>query len=164
VPPQPSHTAKFISSSTDQTVNFGARLGSLLGPGDVICLNGDLGAGKTALARGIGQGWGALEAVTSPTFTLIHEHHRQQDAQRLHHVDCYRLQSTADAWSTGLDDMLYGDGIIVIEWPERIASLLPAERLWIALTPLDESQRQINMQATGTRYSDLLRALAAMEI
>src|SRR5258707_11424486 len=88
-----SLTFSLESTSVEQTAYFGARLGKLLGAGDVICLSGPLGAGKTALAAGIAAGWGALEPVNSPTFVFVHEHHRAADALRLYHVDCYRLTS-----------------------------------------------------------------------
>ncbi|NLX11994.1 MAG: tRNA (adenosine(37)-N6)-threonylcarbamoyltransferase complex ATPase subunit type 1 TsaE, partial [Chloroflexi bacterium] len=94
---------QLTSHSVEQTLHLGRALGELLRPGDLICLAGDLGAGKTALTRGIGAGWGAREAVTSPTFTLIHEHRRPQDDQVLYHVDCYRLHGAEDAWNIGLD-------------------------------------------------------------
>lgn len=150
---------QFTSHNVDQTILLGQQLGALLHAGDVFCLSGDLGAGKTALTRGIGAGWGAQEAITSPTFTLIHEHRRSADDQILYHVDCYRLQSAADAWGIGLDDMLYGDHPIVIEWPENIGDALPAERLWIAFAFVDEDQRTLTITAAGSRYQVLLDAL-----
>src|SRR5882724_1986861 len=82
---------KLTSHSVDETVQFGVRLGQRLLGGDVVCLSGDLGAGKTALASGIGKGWGALELVNSPTFVFVHEHRRTDDDVRLYHLDCYRL-------------------------------------------------------------------------
>jgi tRNA threonylcarbamoyladenosine biosynthesis protein TsaE len=159
VPNPDFHTVEFISSSVEQTTQAGYHLGELLAAGDVICLAGDLGAGKTVLARGIGMGWGVLEAVTSPTFTLIHEHHRAQDDQVLYHVDCYRLQGADDAWGIGLEDVLHGDGPVVIEWPEHVQQVLPARRLWIQFTVLDDSQRRITVKAGGQRYQALLEAL-----
>ncbi len=148
---------ELTSHSVEQTVALGARLGQKLIGGDVICLSGDLGAGKTALTTGIGKGWGALEPVNSPTFVFVHEHRRSTDDLRLYHVDCYRLGSLDDAETVGIEDILAGDGIVVIEWPERIEPLLPAERLWIALDILDETtERQITVRATGARYAALL--------
>jgi tRNA threonylcarbamoyladenosine biosynthesis protein TsaE len=152
-------TVEFISHSVEQTSQVGYHLGQLLAPGDVICLAGDLGAGKTVFARGTGMGWGALESVTSPTFTLIHEHHRAQDSRVLYHVDCYRLQSMDDAWGIGLEDVLHGDGSVLIEWPEHVQAVLPAERLWGQFDILDDIQRHITIQAVGQRYQALLEAL-----
>jgi tRNA threonylcarbamoyladenosine biosynthesis protein TsaE len=90
-----------ISHSVEQTQRLGARLGTLLQPGDLICLSGDMGAGKTVFAAGIGKGWGTQTVVTSPTFNLIHEYRRNQDAQRLFHLDCYRLRGASDAEAIG---------------------------------------------------------------
>jgi tRNA threonylcarbamoyladenosine biosynthesis protein TsaE len=148
-----------ISTSVDYTLQLGQQLGAQLASGDVVCLSGDLGAGKTALTRGIAAGWGAQEPVTSPTFTLIHEHRRAQDAQVLYHVDCYRLSGSDDAWGIGLDDMLHSDHVTVIEWPENIRDVLPADRLWIALLFVDDTQRQFTVHATGARYHTMLAAL-----
>lgn len=144
------------SQSVNQTELIGEALGRCLLPGDVVCLSGDLGAGKTALTRGIGRGWGAVEAVTSPTFTLVHEHQRPQDGATLYHIDCYRLESGGDAWTIGLDDMMHGDGVLVLEWPENVQDVLPVERLWITLEIAGESKRQIGWQASGVRYEQLV--------
>lgn len=150
-----------ISQSVAQTEQIGQWLGAQLAAGDLMALSGDLGAGKTALTRGIGAGWGAREAVTSPTFTLMHEHHRAQDDQILYHIDCYRLEAARDAWGIGLEDLLYGNHPLVIEWAENIQALLPAERLWIKLTFLDGIRRHIHITATGERYRALLDHLRA---
>lgn len=148
-----------ISKSVEHTTRLGQQLGALLRGGDVVCLSGDLGAGKTALTRGIGAGWGAQEPITSPSFTLVHEHRRTQDTQLLYHVDCYRLNGADDAWSIGLDDMLHSEHVIVIEWPENIRGVLPSERLWIDLSFVDDTQREFTLRATGTHYQMLLTAL-----
>jgi len=147
----------FVSHSLDQTLAAGAALGKRLAPGDVICLSGDLGAGKTALMGGIGRGWGALEPINSPTFVLIHEHHRAADSVRLYHLDCYRLSSEADAASIGLEDLLTGNDVVVMEWPERVESLLPVERLWIELETLDETTRRLTITGSGPRYETLIK-------
>lgn len=149
----------YTSRHPTHTQALGEALGQLLRPGDVICLSGDLGAGKTAFAQGIGRGWGALEAVTSPTFVLIHEHRRSADNAILYHVDCYRLQGPADAWGIGLEDLWHGEGYVVIEWPENIRAALPAEHLWVAFSIMGEQQRQLVFQAKGERYQSLLSAL-----
>lgn len=153
----------FTSQSIEQTVQIGTRLGKLLKARDVICLSGNLGAGKTALTRGIAAGWGAQEPVTSPTFTLIHEHRRKADNLVLYHIDCYRLEKAADAWQIGLEDLFYNDDPVVIEWPEHIQEALPTDRLWITLTILDDSRRQLVMQATGERYQALLEEFRQKE-
>jgi tRNA threonylcarbamoyladenosine biosynthesis protein TsaE len=158
--PNPDHQAvEFTSCSVEQTSQVGYHLGELLAAGDVICLLGELGAGKTVLARGVGMGWGALEPVTSPTFTLIHEHHRIQDNRMLYHVDCYRLLGADDAWGIGLEDVLHGDGSVLVEWPEHVQDVLPAQRLWVELEFLDDTRRHVTVGATGPRYEALLQAL-----
>jgi tRNA threonylcarbamoyladenosine biosynthesis protein TsaE len=148
----------FTSHSAEQTARIGVRLGGLLMPGDVVCLSGELGAGKTALAAGIGKGWGVLEQVNSPTFVFIHEHRRAIDAVRLYHVDCYRLPDAENASTIGLDEILAGDDVAIIEWPERIEALLPDARLWIHLTVFDDytEKRQVQFRASGNRYQTLL--------
>lgn len=132
------------------------RLGELLRPGDLICLAGDLGSGKTTLAQGIARGWGCLDPVTSPTFVLINEY-RRADAARLYHFDAFRLNGVEDAAGLGLPELLEGDGPVLVEWPERVARLLPPERLWITLRWADESRRGLRIEATGHRYERLLR-------
>ncbi len=155
-----SLTFSLESTSAEQTASFGARLGRLLVAGDVICLSGPLGAGKTALAAGIAKGWGALEPANSPTFVFVHEHHREGDAMRLYHVDCYRLTSEDDALSVGIEDILDGQAVAVVEWPERIASFLPSECLWITLEMLDdETARHLTLHAAGARYLRLMDEL-----
>ncbi len=155
-----SDSLDLISRSVEQTVAFGRQLGQLLAPGDVICLSGELGAGKTALASGIGKGWGTPELVNSPTFVFVHEHRRPHDDRRLYHLDCYRLSSLDDAETVGIEDILSGDGVVLIEWPERIKALLPPERLWITLEILDETtERHITLQAESAHYAALLRDL-----
>ena len=150
-------TVDFTSNSVEQTVRLGVRLGELLTMSDVLCLSGELGAGKTALARGIGRGWGTTARVTSPTFTLIHEYARSKDGRILYHLDCYRLQSEADIETIGLEDVLDGHGPVMIEWPEQVASWLPQDRLWITLTYISQTRRSLRLEAEGPRSTDLLK-------
>lgn len=146
-----------ISHSAEQTQRLGHRLGSLLLPGDIVCLSGDMGAGKTVFSGGIGKGWGAIDPVTSPTFNLIHEHRRAKDKQRLYHLDCYRLSGSNDLDSIGFDDVLSGRGPVILEWPERIEDALPKNRLWIELRVLEPTRRNFIMEAMGERYQQLLK-------
>lgn len=147
-----------ISHSVEQTQRLGARLGALLQPGDIICLSGDMGAGKTMFAVGIGKGWGTKYPLTSPTFSLIHEHRRDKDNKRLYHLDCYRLTQPEEAEQIGLDDVLNGRGPVILEWPEHIESVLPRQRLWIELRILEPTRRNFIFNATGQRYEELLKA------
>jgi tRNA threonylcarbamoyladenosine biosynthesis protein TsaE len=149
-------TLDFVSTSVPQTERLGIRLGELLEPGDAVCLSGELGAGKTALARGIGRGWGAPARVTSPTFVLVNEYPRPRDGHILYHVDCYRLEGPADVISAGLEDILDAEAAVIVEWPERILELLPADRLWIALTYDSPTRRRMRINASGPRSNDLL--------
>ena len=150
-----------ISHSADQTRRLGVRLGGLLQAGDIICLSGDMGAGKTVFAAGVGKGWGAKHPITSPTFNLIHEHAREKDSQRLFHLDCYRLESSAEADNIGLDDVLSGSGAIIFEWPEHIEDILPKERLWIELKILEPTRRNFIFTATGKRYEEMVQKFRA---
>lgn len=146
----------FISHAPEQTVRLGVRLGERLQPGDVLCLSGELGSGKTTLVTGIGRGWGVMEAVTSPTFVLVNEY-RRADGLALWHLDCYRLQSGAEAVAFGFDDLLNAEGVMVIEWPEHIAEVLPPERLHIRLRWVDAEKRGCRLEAIGPRYEALLQ-------
>ncbi len=152
------HTLDFISHSPAQTHRLGMRLGCLLQAGDIVCLEGELGTGKTCLAQGIGEGMGIVEPITSPSFILIAEHHPPSPAPTLFHIDMYRLNEAVDeAWALGLDDYLLGDGVCLIEWADRIEPALPDQRLWITLRHLDRSKRGVMMRAAGARYDELMR-------
>ena len=123
---------EFFSYSPDQTRRLGIRLGRYLSSGDTVCLEGNLGSGKTTLVQGIAQGWGALDPVTSPTYMIVNEY-RRADEQRMYHMDAYRLSNAYDAEILDFDRML-SQGPIVIEWPERIQESLPKRYLWVKLT------------------------------
>ena len=151
------HTFEFFSRSAEQTRRIGMRLGSLLCTSDLICLQGDLGAGKTTLVQGLAQGWGSLDAVSSPTFVLVNEY-RRPDARQLFHMDAYRLESSAEAAELDIDSMLTR-GALIVEWADRIVSVLPDERLWISLDYRAEEQRRMNFKANGARYDEVLTEL-----
>ncbi len=147
---------EFVSGSPEQTRRLGARLGELLRGGELICLEGALGAGKTCFAQGIGLGWGVNQSLRSPSFTLINEWRRPGDRQRLYHVDLYRLTGLDEALALGLEELWNGVDVCMIEWPERIATLLPGERLWVRLSILDDTRRRQVFTAQGARYEQLL--------
>lgn len=110
--------------SEAETISFGERFAADLSIGDIVLLSGDLGAGKTHFVKGVARGLGHDEShVNSPTFTLIHEYRKGRIP--IYHVDAYRLKGEQEAIDIGLEDILYGDGITLIEWPERIKGLLP---------------------------------------
>jgi len=147
----------FFSRSPDQTRRIGARLGSVLRTGDVICLQGDLGAGKTTFVQGLAQGWGSLDSVSSPTFIIVNEY-RCSGEGKLYHMDAYRLDSAPEAEELDLDSML-ADGALLIEWPERIDGLIPEEHLWIQLEHKGEEERMMKFKAVGGRYDKLIDGL-----
>ncbi len=153
------HTVDFISHSPEQTQRLGVRLGGLLQAGDLVCLEGELGSGKTCLAQGIGRGWGVAERLISPTFTLVHEYQRPRDGLYFYHVDLYRVEKADEVYSLGLDDYLDdSEAVIAIEWAEHAGEMLPEERLWIRLRHIDSTRRGLLFSAQGTRYEVLLGA------
>ena len=152
-----AYTLEFFSRSPEQTRRVGMRLGSMLQPGDLLCLQGDLGAGKTTLVQGLAQGWGSLDAVSSPTFVLVNVYRRSEGAQ-LFHLDTYRIDSNPEAEELDLDTML-AQGALVIEWPERVEAILPGGRLWAKLEYIDDEQRQMTFFASGKRYEQMLAEL-----
>jgi tRNA threonylcarbamoyladenosine biosynthesis protein TsaE len=149
-----SHTIEFFSRSPEQTRRIGMRLGSEINAGDAICLQGNLGAGKTTFVQGLAQGWGSLDSVSSPTFILVNVY-RRANGDQLFHLDAYRLESIPEAEELDLDSML-AEGALIIEWPERLDGLIPRERLWINLDHVEDEQRQMRFNANGERYDDLL--------
>lgn len=149
-------TLDFMSHSAAQTHRLGVRLGELLRSGDLICLSGDLGTGKTTFAAGVGRGWGATQPVTSPTFILVNEYPRPGDGLTLYHVDCYRVENAREALDFGLAEILDSPGAVLIEWAERIQAVLPRERLWIALRHVGDTKRGLLFEASGARYERLL--------
>ncbi len=152
-------SVEFISRSPEQTGRLGALLGQLLRGGEVICLEGPLGAGKTVLAQGIGRGWGALNPLLSPTFVLVREHRRPTGPQRLLHIDFYRLSGAAEAAGLGLEDWLEDPQVVaLIEWPERALEVLPPQRLWVRLEPVEESRRWLLFSAHGDLYLPFLES------
>ncbi|MBN1977466.1 MAG: tRNA (adenosine(37)-N6)-threonylcarbamoyltransferase complex ATPase subunit type 1 TsaE [Anaerolineae bacterium] len=152
------HTLEFVSRSPEQTRRLGARLGALLKGGEVICLEGSLGSGKTCLAQGIGRGWGVSQTLISPTFVLVREYAHPGDAVTLYHVDLYRISGTEEALTLGVDEFL-GDkhAICVIEWAERSRSLMPEEHLWVQLEFADPMRRAMYFTAQGERHTALLQ-------
>jgi tRNA threonylcarbamoyladenosine biosynthesis protein TsaE len=151
------NTFEFISRSPDQTRRIGIRLGALLQPGDVVCLCGDLGAGKTTFTQGIARGWGALERATSPTFVLV-KYYTRPDSAKIAHLDAYRLVDALEAEDLDLE-MMMESGPFIIEWPERIRSALPENRLWVDLSWQDDQQRSMTFKPSGERYISIVNTL-----
>ena len=156
MPVLPANAFDFLSHSPEQTRRLGMRLGALLQSGDVVCLQGELGAGKTTFVQGLAAGWGSLDAVSSPTFILVNVY-RRADGNQLFHFDTYRIESALEAEELDLDAMLSA-GPLVIEWPERMLVVLPAERLWIKLEHVDDDRRQLTFLPAGKHYETLAHA------
>lgn len=146
-----------VSDSPQKTQEFGVSLGQLLRGGELICLEGELGSGKTTFIQGIGRGLEADGPITSPTFTLVNEYRGENLA--FYHVDLYRVESRREIIASGLDDLFFGDGVCAIEWAEKAREIVPPERLWIILQHGGEGRRLISMEAVGPGYEDLLSSL-----
>lgn len=132
--------------SAEETKNFGSKLAGSLKPGDVVCLFGDLGSGKTCLIQGICQGWGVAEPVVSPTFTLINEYNGKSP---VYHFDLYRLRSSAELINIGFQDYVYGGELVLIEWPEKAGKDLPIDRLDIIITIVSREERVFQIAPSG---------------
>jgi tRNA threonylcarbamoyladenosine biosynthesis protein TsaE len=134
-----------LSSSIEETILFGKQFAERLQPGDVVCLDGDLGAGKTHFVKGIASFFVVDPTeVSSPTFTLINEYH---GSVSLYHFDCYRIKNEQEALEIGTEDYLYGDGISVVEWPEKIRNLLPPKSVWVNISHKGEHEREILIES-----------------
>jgi len=140
------------------TQALGRRLGQRLWPGSVVALIGDLGAGKTHLARAIAEGLGISDSrvVTSPTFVLVQEY-----AARLpiYHFDAYRLRTEAEFADLGAHEYIESDGVCLIEWADRVPGCLPPEHLRVMLTVMGETARRAVVMGTGRAYEKLLEEL-----
>jgi tRNA threonylcarbamoyladenosine biosynthesis protein TsaE len=150
------NSLEFFSRSAEQTRRLGMRLGALLQVGDLLCLSGDLGSGKTTLVQGIAQGWGSLDPATSPTFVLVNIY-RQPKGRDLYHLDAYRLANAQEGEDLDLVTML-DEGALAVEWPERIDSALPRERLSIKMGYVSDEARSLTFVPQGKRYEKLLAA------
>lgn len=151
-------TIQIQINNLDDTLKLGTLLGRLAGPGDVICLDGDLGAGKTALSQAIARGLGVPETcyVTSPSFAILHEY---QGRIPMYHMDFYRLQDSGEVEDLGFDEYFYLAGLTVIEWSIRAVDLLPDERLILVITQSDDLSRTVTLKGTQ-KYSDVLRRIS----
>lgn len=140
------------------TLALGHKLGELAFPGDVITLEGGLGTGKTTLTQAIGKGLGVPSGyyITSPTFGLLHEY---PGRLTLYHMDLYRLADEGEIEVLGFEDYIYGDGITVIEWPDRLGSLLPSERLQIELFFTSETARKARLTGHSPWWQERLHEI-----
>lgn len=122
---------QIISHSEDETTEVGKKIAEQLNKGNIVCLNGDLGAGKTLLSKAIAAALGVKEPVTSPTFTIVHEY---QGRLPLYHFDVYRIHDIDEMYEIGIEEYLYGEGVCLIEWADKIKEIIPEEALWIDIS------------------------------
>jgi tRNA threonylcarbamoyladenosine biosynthesis protein TsaE len=142
------------ASTEEETKHLAEKLAVLLKPGDVITLEGDLGAGKTTFTKGLAEGLGVKRSVSSPTFTIIKEYEGELP---LYHMDVYRLEYSDE--DIGFDEYFNGNGISVVEWATFIEDYLPDERLNINISYIDEQSRELKFQAVGTHFEWVLNEL-----
>ncbi|WP_438799905.1 tRNA (adenosine(37)-N6)-threonylcarbamoyltransferase complex ATPase subunit type 1 TsaE [Alkalicoccobacillus porphyridii] len=150
---------KILMNSPEQTTQFAEGLGELLNAGDIITLEGDLGAGKTHFTKGLAKGLGVQKVVNSPTFTIIKEYRGRIP---LYHMDVYRLEEEFEE-ELGLDEYFYGEGACVIEWASKIAPQLPEQRLDITIRHAGEDKRYLLFQPMGERYEMLCKEISEWE-
>jgi tRNA threonylcarbamoyladenosine biosynthesis protein TsaE len=154
----PYQTWTTLTSTPGETESLAERLGRLLQPGDVIALVGELGSGKTLFSQGLGRGLEVPETfyITSPTFAIINEY---PGRIAFYHLDLYRIDSAADFSELGLEEILYGQGAVAIEWAERLGENLPGERLEVHLAFSDENSRSLTFRAFGVNWQQRLDTL-----
>ncbi|MDO5708158.1 MAG: tRNA (adenosine(37)-N6)-threonylcarbamoyltransferase complex ATPase subunit type 1 TsaE [Andreesenia angusta] len=143
------------SHSPEDTYELGIKLGENLKPGDIICLNGDLGAGKTTMTKGIAKGLKIDDNITSPSFTIVNEYYGDTD---FYHFDAYRIDDIEEMYDLGYEEYFFSDGISIIEWSNMIEEILPKERLVLNIKySKEEDKRIIEIEAYGHRYEELLK-------
>jgi tRNA threonylcarbamoyladenosine biosynthesis protein TsaE len=135
-------SASLATSAPEETDAAGERLGTTLGPGDVVALSGELGAGKTVFVQGLVRALGVTSGATSPTFVLVNEYRGRLP---VHHVDAYRTASLAELLDLGVEEMMDGDGVTVIEWPERLEPVLPARAVRVRIAGVGDEPRHITI-------------------
>jgi len=139
--------------SFEETVEFGRKLGSILKSGDIICLSGDLGTGKTALTNGIAKSLGITSYITSPTFTLVNEY---EGILPLYHFDVYRISDPDEMFDIGFEEYINGEGVTIVEWGEQIREILPEEIINVNISKnLNKGLdiREISIDFIGKKYS-----------
>ncbi|WP_313466878.1 tRNA (adenosine(37)-N6)-threonylcarbamoyltransferase complex ATPase subunit type 1 TsaE [Carnobacterium sp.] len=152
---------KIQAHNEAETKNIAAKLATLLVAGDLILLEGDLGAGKTTFTKGLAVGLGIKRVIKSPTYTIIREY--LDGRLPLYHMDVYRLEETGGT-DLGLEEYFEGDGVSVVEWAKFIPEDLPTEYLQIKLQPIGEdlAEREITFTATGPHYAELIHRFTEM--
>jgi tRNA threonylcarbamoyladenosine biosynthesis protein TsaE len=133
---------KVVSRSAEETQALGERLGARLGGGDVVACIGPLGAGKTCFLQGLARGLGVTADVTSPTFVLVNQYRGRLP---VYHVDAYRTGSLAELVDLGLEEMLHGEGVTIVEWADKLLPLLPPRTIMVTIAGLGDEPRQIEL-------------------
>ena len=142
----------FHTASAEETIELGKRLGSFLKKGDVVALQGSLAAGKTTITKGMALALGVKDTITRPTFCLISEY---QGTLPLYHFDVYRLQGADDFANLGAEDMIYGDGVCLIEWSEKIMDELPKKTIKIKLNVCQDDPNARDIQIENWPYGEI---------
>lgn len=141
------------TNSAEETIQLGKKIGSMLKKGDVLAMQGTLAAGKTTITKGIAQALDVDDTITSPTFCLISEY---EGKMPLYHMDVYRLEGTDDFINLGVEDMIYGRGVCIIEWSEKIMDELPSKTIIIKLEPeADDSGTKRKITIENWPYGNL---------
>lgn len=156
--------SKIRTSSADDTVRIGKRLGDILKQGDVVCITGGLGAGKTAFTQGIASALGIQGYITSPTFTIVNEYNGKIP---LYHFDVYRVGDPEEMFEIGFEEYLDNKGVVVIEWADLIRDILPSEYIWIDIKKdlaSGEDIRVIDIEFKGGRYGEYENQLSAFGV
>ena len=147
-------TKEFITNTVEATQDLAYNIAKVLEPGDVLTLEGELGAGKTAFTKGLAKGLGITRNVNSPTFTIVKEY---KGKVPLYHMDVYRLEDSDE--DIGFSEYFNGDGISVVEWAQFIEEYLPLDRLEIIIFYIDENSRRLELKAFGDRYINILNEI-----
>ncbi|WP_432407176.1 tRNA (adenosine(37)-N6)-threonylcarbamoyltransferase complex ATPase subunit type 1 TsaE [Wukongibacter sp. M2B1] len=148
---------KIICRNEEETREIGYRLGKLLKNGDIVCLTGDLGAGKTTITKSIAKGLDVNEDVTSPTFTIINEYDGRLP---VYHFDVYRILDIEEMYDIGYEEYFYGSGVCIVEWASQIRELIPEEHLWIEIKYGEEvNSREFYFKATTKHYERIVEEL-----
>lgn len=143
---------RIITNSAEETMNIGKKIGEKLMPGDILSLNGDLGAGKTHITKGIARGLNVEDYITSPTFIIVNEY---EGRIPLYHFDVYRIEDIDEMYEIGFDEYLYGKGACIIEWGKIVKELLPSNTINIEINKLEDDQREIIIDEE-TRFKFLI--------
>ena len=151
---------KIIVNNLSDTEKLGKIIANCIEKGTVICLDGDLGVGKTSLTQFIAKEFSVKEYVVSPTFTIIKEYDGKLP---FYHMDVYRIESEDDMYDLGYDEYIYSEGVTIIEWSHSIEGILPKERVNIKIRRIDDNKREINIEGKGQVYEKLVKELKNYE-